>query len=105
MFIQPRADGFTASNRAPFVPSGSRVSPSYFRVVGRGHEFAFTVTHDVSMTINIVSVELSSLDVDPFDVAYNGFTAGDATAGLYVVVPGLLYFFICDVLTLFPWAV
>ena len=60
--------------------------------------------HDVSVTINIVSVELSSLDVDPFDVAYNGFTAGHATAGLYLVVPGLLRFFICDVLTFFPWA-
>mgnify|MGYP000536095633 CR=1 FL=1 len=44
MFIQPRGDGLTASHRAPFVPSGSRFSPCYFRVVGRSHEFAFTVT-------------------------------------------------------------
>ena len=60
MFIQPCADGLTASHRAPFVPSGSRFSPSYFRVVGRSHEVAFTVTHDLSVTI---SVELTSVDV------------------------------------------
>ena len=92
MFIQPRADGLTASHRAPFFPSGSRFSPSYFRVVGRSHEFASTVTHELSVTIG---VELTSLDVDPkmaFDVAYHGFAAGRATPGLYVVVPGLLRF-------------
>ena len=105
MFIQPRADGLTARHRAPFVPSGSRFSPSYFRVVGRSHEFAFTVTHDLSVTIG---VELTSLDVDPkmaFDVAYHGFTAGHARPGLYMVVPGLLrfffFFFFFDVLTFF----
>ena len=92
MFIQPRADGLTASHRTAFVPSGSKFSPCYFRVVRRSHEFAFTVTHDVSVTIG---VELTSLDVDPkmaFDVAYQGFAAGHATPGLYVVVPGLLRF-------------
>ena len=92
MFIQPRGDGLTASHRAPFVPSGSRFSPCYFRVVGRSHEFAFTVTHDLSVTIG---VELTSLYVDPnmaFEVAYHGFAAGHATPGLYVVVPGLLRF-------------
>ena len=70
MFIQPCADGLTASHRAPFVLSGSRFSPSYFRVVGRSNEVAFTVTHDLSVTI---SVEPTSVDVDPkmaFDVAY-----------------------------------
>ena len=78
MFIQPRADGLTASNRAPFVPSGFRVSPSYFRVVGRSHKLAFTVTHDLSVTINVVCVELTSLDVDPkmaFAVAYHSSRA------------------------------
>ena len=96
MFIQPCADGLTAANRAPFVPSGCRVSPSYFRVVGRSHELAFTVTHDLSVTINVVCVELTSLDVDPkmaFDVAYHGFAAGHATPGPYMVVPGLIRFF------------
>jgi len=93
MFIQPCADGLTARHRAPFVLSGSRFSPSYFRVVGRSHEFAFTVTHDLSVTIG---VELTSLDVDPkmaFDVAYHSFTAGHARPGLYMVVPGLRRFF------------
>ena len=51
------------------------------------------MTHDLSVTIG---VELTSLDVDPkvvFDVAYQGFAAGHATPGLYMVVPGLLCFF------------
>ena len=90
MFIQPRADGLTASNRAPFVPSGCRVSPSYFRVVARSHELAFTVT------INVVCVELTSLDVDhkmAIDVAYHGFAAGHATPDPYMVVSGLHFFF------------
>ena len=61
------------------------------------------VTLDLSVTIG---VELTSLDVDPkvvFDVAYQGFTAGHAMPGLYMVVPGLLrfFFFFLDVLILF----
>jgi len=55
-----------------FFFSGFRFSLSYFRVVGRGFEFAFAVTHDLSVTIYVVGMELTSLDVDPemaFDVS------------------------------------
>ena len=103
MFILPRGDGLTASNRAPFFSSGSRFFPSYFWVVGRCHEFAFTVTHDLSVTIDVVGMELTSLGVDPemaFDVPYHGFAARNATPGLHVVAPGLLRFFFFD---FFPW--
>ena len=78
-----------------------RLVLGFLPVVGRSHEFAFTVTHDLSVTIG---VELTSLDVDPkmaFDVAYHGSAAGHATQGLYVVVPGLLRFLFFYVLTFF----
>ena len=82
-----------------FFSSGPRFSPSYFRVVGRSHEFAFTVTHDLRVTIDVVGVELTSLDAGlktAFDVAYHTFVAGHATPGLHVVAPGALcVFFFC----------
>ena len=90
MFIQHRADGLTTSQREPFFSSGSRFPPSYSRVVGRSHEFAFTVMHDLSVTIDIVGVGLTSLDADPkmvFDVAYHAFAAGHATPGIQLVAP------------------
>ena len=43
-----------------FFSSVSRFSPSYSRVVGRSHEFAFTVRHDLSVTI-VVGVGSSLL--------------------------------------------
>ena len=76
--MDPLTDGLTASHRAPFFPCGSRFSPSYFRVAGRSHEFTLTVTMDV------VGVELTSLDMDPkvaFDVAYHGLAAGHCDTG------------------------
>ena len=57
MFIQHDADGLTASHRAPFFSSGSRFSPSYFRVVGRSDDVASTVMHDLSMTIDVQHVQ------------------------------------------------
>ena len=55
-----------------FFSSESRFSPSYLRVVGRSHKFAFTVMRDLSVTTDVNGVELTSLDVDrkmAFDVA------------------------------------
>ena len=94
-YSQPQGTSFS---------SGSRFSPSYFRVVGRSHEFAFTETHDLSVTINVIGVELISLDVGPrmaYDVAYHGFAAGHATPGLHVVGSGLLRFFFFDFFSFF----
>ena len=91
MFIQPCADGLTASHRAPFVPSGSRFSPSYFRVGGRGFEFAFAVTHDLSVTIYVVDMKLTSLVVDPemaFGVSYHGASCGDGWKFAPVMISG-----------------
>ena len=88
--MDPLTDGPAASHRAPFFPCGSRFSPSYFRVVDRSHEFTFTVTVDV------VCVELTSLDVDlkvAFDVAYHGLAAGHCDTGGSRSPPFLLFFF------------
>ena len=107
MFIQPCADGLTASHRAPLFSSGFRFFPSYFRVVGRCYEFTFTMTYDLSLTIDVVGVELTSFDMDPkmaFGVAHHGFSAGYATPGLHAVAPGLLrFFFFCLFFHFFLW--
>ena len=90
MFIQHRADGLTTSHRAPLFSFGSRLSPSYSRVVRRSHKFAFTVTHYLSVTVNVVGVGPTSLDTDHkmvFDVAYHAFAAGHATPGIQLVAP------------------
>ena len=96
MLIKPSANGLTVSHRAPFFSSAFMFFPSHFRVFGRPYESTITLTHDHSVTIDVVGLELTSLDVDPkvaFDVAYHSFAAGHATPSLHVVASGLLSFF------------
>lgn len=82
---------------APLFSSGSRFFPSYFKVVGRSHKFAFIGMHDLSLTPDVI-------DVDPkmaFDVASHGLAAGHATPGLDVVTPGLLGWFFFNLFSCF----
>ena len=104
MFTQLRADGLKPATGHHFFSSGPSFSPSYFRVVGRSHEFLFTVAHDLGVTIDVVGVGLTALDAGPktaFDVAYHTFAAGHATPGLHMVAPGVLCVFSCLLFSVF----
>ena len=72
--------------------SGSRFSPSSFRVACRTHESAFTVMHDLSATSSVWSSPFLRWTLR-WRLMSHGFVVGHGTPGLHVVGPGLFRFF------------